>query len=187
MKLLLASQSPRRKEILKELGFHFNIVSIDCEETFPRYISPYLIAGYLSYKKSKAYGFLNPDEILLTADTLVTLDNEILGKPKDEKQAFTMLKNLSEKKHQVHTGVTIRAKDRFFTKIDTAEVFFDKISDEEIYHYIENYNPLDKAAGYGIQDWIGMAKIKKINGNYYTIMGLCSHLVYEELSKIYFK
>ncbi|WP_312389660.1 Maf family nucleotide pyrophosphatase [Chryseobacterium sp.] len=184
MKLLLASQSPRRKELLASLGFEFEVVKIDCEEIVPEHIKVGESAAYLSELKADAFRNLEEGEILLTADTVVAIDNQFLGKPKDKEDARNMLRLLSGKTHQVYTGITIKTLDKTITETDVADVEFDIISDEEINFYIQNYKPFDKAGSYGIQEWLGMAKIKKMNGSFYTIMGLPTHLVYKILKEI---
>jgi septum formation protein len=184
MKLLLASQSPRRKELLGSLGFEFEVVKIDCEEIVPEHIKVGESAAYLSELKADAFRKLEEGEVLLTADTVVAIDNQFLGKPQDEEDARKMLKLLSGKTHQVYTGITIKTLDKTITETDVADVEFDEISDEEIDFYIKNYKPFDKAGSYGIQEWLGMSKIKKINGSFYTIMGLPTHLVYKILKEI---
>ena len=181
MKILLASNSPRRKELLKELGFDFEVVSVDCDEVYPGHLQVDKIAGYLSELKSNAFRPLNEKELLITADTIVALDGEILGKPNDEFHAKEMLQKLSGKTHQVYTGITLKTVTKTFTKTDVANVEFDEIHDEEIDYYIKKYKPFDKAGSYGIQEWLGMAKIKNIQGSFYTIMGLPTHLVYSLL------
>ena len=184
MKLLLASQSPRRKELLSSLGFAFEVVKIDCEEILPPHIEIEAAAAYLSELKADAFRSLTGDEVLLTSDTVVAIDNQILGKPKDEADAFRMLQSLSGKTHQVYTGITIKTADKTITETDVADVTFATISDEEIQYYIQHYSPFDKAGSYGIQEWLGMAKILSMKGSYYTIMGLPTHLVYKILKEI---
>jgi len=184
MKLLLASQSPRRKELLYNLGFDFEIVKIDCEEIVPKHIKVGESAAYLSELKADAFRKLEKDEVLLTADTVVAIDNQFLGKPKDEEDAKAMLQMLSGKTHQVYTAITIKTLDKTITETDVAEVEFDEITNDETEYYIQNYKPFDKAGSYGIQEWLGMAKIKKMNGSFYTIMGLPTHLVYKILKEI---
>ncbi|OCK49687.1 septum formation protein Maf [Chryseobacterium sp. CBo1] len=184
MKILLASQSPRRKELLLNLGFDFEVVKIDCEEILPGNIKIGEAAAYLSELKANAFRNLLEGEVLLTADTVVANDNKFLGKPKDENEAKEMLQSLSGKTHQVYTGITIKTLDKTITETDVADVEFDEISDEEINFYIKNYKPFDKAGSYGVQEWLGMSKIKKINGSFYTIMGLPTHLVYKILKEI---
>lgn len=184
MKLLLASQSPRRKELLSSLGFEFEVVKIDCEEIIPDSVAIENAAAYLSELKADAFRSLSADEVLLTADTIVAIDQQILGKPKDETDAQNMLRSLSGKTHQVYTGITIKTADKIFTETDVADVTFDEITDKEIQYYIQNYKPFDKAGSYGIQEWLGMAKIKSLTGSFYTIMGLPTHLVYKILKEI---
>ncbi|KYH06036.1 Maf family protein [Chryseobacterium cucumeris] len=183
MKLLLASQSPRRKELLSSLGFEFEVVKIDCEEIIPENIKIEDAAAYLSDLKASAFRKLEAGEVLLTADTVVAIDNQILGKPKDEDDAFTMLQSLSGRTHQVYTGITIKTVNTSITETDVADVTLDTLSDEEINYYIQNYKPFDKAGSYGIQEWLGMAKITSLTGSYYTIMGLPTHLVYKILKE----
>ncbi|MBF8457945.1 septum formation protein Maf [Kaistella sp. G5-32] len=181
MKILLASNSPRRKELLENLGFTFEVVSIDCEEIYPQNLAVEEVAEYLSELKANAFRDLEKDEILITADTIVALENEILGKPKDEAEAREMLRKLSGKTHQVYTGFTIRSLEKNISKTDVASVEIGDLTDTEIDFYIKNYKPFDKAGSYGVQEWLGMAKIKKIEGSYYTIMGFPTHLVYSVL------
>ncbi len=183
MKLLLASQSPRRKELLSSLGFDFEVVKIDCEEIIPENIKIEEAAAYLSDLKAEAFRNLEEGEVLLTADTVVAIDNLILGKPKDEADAFKMLQNLSGRTHQVYTGITIKTAEKTITETDVADVTLDRLSDEEIAYYIQNYKPFDKAGSYGVQEWLGMAKITSLTGSYYTIMGLPTHLVYRILKE----
>lgn len=184
MKLLLASQSPRRKELLTSLGFTFDVVKIECEEIIPDYIQVGEAAAYLSELKADAFRSLEQGEVLLTADTVVAIGSRLLGKPKDEAEAREMLKSLSGKTHQVYTGITIKTPDVTITETDLADVEFEDLNDNEIEYYIQHYKPFDKAGSYGIQEWLGMAKIKKLNGSFYTIMGLPTHLVYKILKEI---
>lgn len=184
MKILLASQSPRRRELLSSLGFAFEVVKIDCEEILPENIAIKDAAAYLSELKADAFRKLEKDEVLLTADTVVAIDNQILGKPKDEADAKNMLQKLSGKTHQVYTGISVKTLDKTITETDVADVEMKEISDDEIDFYVKNYRPFDKAGSYGIQEWLGMAKIKNMNGSFYTIMGLPTHLVYKILNEI---
>ena len=144
------------------------------------------IASYLSELKANAYRNLEKNEILLTADTVVTFEGKVLGKPKNREEAIEMLSHLSGKTHQVYTGISFKNTEKIITKTDVADVEFSKITDEEIAFYIKNYQPFDKAGSYGIQEWLGMAKISRINGSFYTIMGLPTHLVYETLKDLGF-
>ena len=186
MKLLLGSHSPRRKELLQNLGFNFEVVSIHCDEIFPENLEVENIAAYLSELKANAFKIYNEQDVLLTADTIVTFENKVLGKPKNREEAIEMLLHLSGKTHQVYTAVSFKTLEKTVTKTDVADVEFSKISQEEIDFYIHNYQPFDKAGSYGIQEWLGMAKISRINGSFYTIMGLPTHLVYETLKDLGF-
>ncbi len=183
MNLLLASNSPRRKELLTQLGYQFDIVMIVVDESYPSDLKPHEIAEYVSAKKAKAFD-VNENEILLTSDTIVALDQKILLKPKDENEAFEMIKSLSGKVHQVYTAFTLKTVDSEIRKICKTDVEFSEISDEEIKFYIKTYKPFDKAGSYGIQEWLGMTKIKNISGSFYSVMGLPVDLVYEELKKL---
>ena len=183
MNLLLASNSPRRKELLTQLGYQFDIVKIDVDESYPSDLKPDEIAEYVSAKKAKAFD-VNENEILLTSDTIVALDQKILLKPKEENEAFEMIKSLSGKVHQVYTAFTLKAVDSEISKTSKTDVEFSEISDEEIKFYIKTYKPFDKAGSYGIQEWLGMTKIKNISGSFYSVMGLPVDLVYEELKKL---
>lgn len=184
MKLLLASQSPRRKELLSGLGFDFEVVSINCDEILPEGTAIEQAAAYLSQLKADTFRDLTGDEVLLTADTVVAIDNTILGKPADEKEARAMISQLSGRSHIVYTGITVKTAEKSITMTDTAEVEFDSITGEEADYYITAYRPFDKAGSYGIQEWLGMAKIRKMTGSFYTIMGLPTHLVYKILKEI---
>lgn len=183
MKLLLASNSPRRKELLTQLGYEFQVVKTDTDESYPPDLLPHQIAEYISRKKAETVQ-LNPGQILLTADTIVALKENILLKPESEAEAFETIKNLSEKTHQVYTAFTIKTTDYQISKTSKSDVEFSEISDSEIDYYIKNFKPFDKAGSYGIQEWIGMAKIKNITGSFYAVMGLPADLVYEELRNL---
>ena len=184
MKILLASQSPRRKELLQQLGFDFETVTVACDEVFPSELPAEKVAEYLTVLKANAFGNVAKDEILITADTVVVLNHEILGKPGSFSEAKIMLKKLSRQTHQVYTGITVKTAAETITVSDVAHVTFDFISDSECDYYISNYKPFDKAGSYGIQDWLGMAKIIKIEGSFYTVMGLPTHLLYSILHEL---
>ena len=183
MKLYLGSQSPRRRELLGSLGFDFEVINIECDEIYPENLPASDVVAFLSELKAKAFRSLEKSEILLTADTVVVFENKILGKPKSSEEAKEMLKTLSGKTHQVYTAVSIKTHDKILTQTDVADVSFLYISEEEIDFYIDKFQPMDKAGSYGIQEWLGMAKINKINGNFYTIMGLPTAVVYSLLKK----
>lgn len=184
-KFLLASKSPRRQELLKMLDIDFDIVSIgNVKEEYPAELDPFKVPEFLSKLKSDAYvSRLEMNQILITADTVVILDGIIYGKPKDERDACSMLAALSGKVHQVVTGVTIASQEKSVTFSAVTEVEFAHLSAQDIKYYVEKYRPLDKAGAYGIQEWIGAVGIKGIRGSYYNVMGLPVHCLYNELKK----
>lgn len=184
-KLVLASKSPRRNELLKGLGVAFAVRTKDTEESFPDDMDPFEVAGFLSKKKAAAFfDELAVDEILITADTVVILDGKILNKPVDKREAFEMIASLSGKVHHVVTGITIGSASNHVTLQDSVKVHFKTLSTEEINHYIEKFQPFDKAGAYGIQEWIGYIAVSSIEGSFYTVMGLPVHLIYQELKKL---
>lgn len=183
-KIILASGSPRRKELLAGLNIDFEV---DTKNTFEETYDPETpherIPEVLS--EGKSYGFHRPledNEILITSDTLVLCDGRVMGKPHTREEAYDMLRWLSGREHKVITAITIRDSRQCRTSSDTAIVTFNKLSDSEIYYYIDNFKPFDKAGAYGIQEWIGYIGIGKIKGSFFTIMGLPVHLLYQELS-----
>lgn len=182
-KIILGSASPRRKELLKGLGIKFNVISLnDNDENYPENLKKEEIPVYLSIHKSNKFNHLiNERTILITADTIVYLDNIVIGKPANENEAYEILKLLSGKKHEVVTGVCIRSINKMITFYDISEVYFKDLSDDEIKYYIKNYKPYDKAGAYGIQEWIGYIGIEKIVGSFYNVMGLPIKMVYEKL------
>ena len=182
--LILGSSSPRRQQLLRDLGLHFTIKSIDVEEVYPKYLHGNEITGYLAKLKANAFeDKLNDQDILITADTIVRFSGKILGKPKNETDAKNMLKELSGNQHEVITSICIKTFKT--TKIinDTTIVYFEKLSDEEIDYYVNKFKPFDKAGSYGIQEWIGYIGVKKIEGNYSTVMGVPVHKFYKEMMK----
>ena len=181
MKILLASNSPRRKELLQSLGYEFEVVKVDCDEIYPENLNVEKIAEYLSELKSNTFRELEKDEVLITADTIVALENEVLGKPKNTEEGKEMLQKLSGKTHQVYTGITLRNSEKIISATDVSSVEIDHLSEDEINFYLENFKPFDKAGSYGIQEWFGMAKVKNISGSFYSIMGLPTHLIYSLL------
>lgn len=184
-KLVLASKSPRRNELLKGLGVAFTVRTKDTEESFPDDMDPFEVAGFLSKKKAAAFfDELAVDEILITADTVVILDGKILNKPVDKREAFEMIASLSGKVHHVVTGITIGSASNHVTMQDSVKVYFKTLTKQEIVYYIEKFQPFDKAGAYGIQDWIGYIAVNSIEGSFYTVMGLPVHLIYQELKKL---
>ncbi len=181
LKLVLATNSPRRQELMRGAGFQFEVFAKDIDESIPQETPTFQIAKSISQKKNQAYRALLEDEVILTSDTVVIHDNKILGKPKNTKEAFQMLSSLSGKSHQVISAVTISSLKKNITFDDITEVFSKPLSSDEINFYIEKYKPYDKAGAYGIQEWIGMIGIKKIIGSYYNVMGMPIDKVYDVL------
>lgn len=182
-KILLASNSPRRKELLEMLNIDFKIVSgIEVDESYPQYLQPEEVPSFLSRKKSEAYhSILSENQMIVTADTIVILDGEILGKPTSTDNAKTMLRKLSGRTHKVVTGVTLSTLQKTVTFSISTAVEFAPLSDEVIDYYVDTFHPLDKAGAYGIQEWIGAVGIRGIHGSYYNVMGLPVHRLYNEL------
>lgn len=182
-KILLASKSPRRHELMAMLRIPFNTVVINgIDETYPHDLEARKIPEYLSGKKAEAYlKTFKGNELIITADTLVILDNKVIGKPHDEEDARRVLKELSGKTHQVVTGISINTQEKHVTFSDTTEVKFCELNEEEIRYYVNNFRPLDKAGAYGIQEWIGCIGVEWINGSYFNVMGFPVHRVYEHL------
>ena len=183
-KIVLSSNSPRRKELLGELGIDFEVRVIKgIDETYPKELSVEEVPQYIAREKARVYT-VGKDEVLLTADTVVVLGNEIMGKPHDEADAMRMLRQLSGKTHQVITGVCLKTCDKQVTFSDITDVSFAELTEEEIKFYVDNFRPLDKAGAYGIQEWIGLAGVTGINGSYFNVVGLPVHRVYAELKKL---
>ncbi|MCL2027778.1 MAG: Maf family protein [Bacteroidales bacterium] len=172
--LILASQSPRRQALLKAMDLDFQVMTNSVDETFPNDIPVENVAEYLAEKKADAFDFaeLPTDSKLVTCDTVVIMDHEILGKPQNFDDAFGMLKKLSGRQHTVVTGVCIKTQTEKKLFSETTFVHFKPLTDQQIRYYVDTYQPYDKAGGYGIQDWIGLVGIDKIEGCYYNVMGL---------------
>lgn len=182
--IILASQSPRRKELLAGLGLKFSTISLDIDETFDRNeFKKEQITEYLSAKKAKAYTDIQPNDLIITSDTTVWVDDESLEKASNREEAYEMIKKLSGKTHSVYTSVTIRSLVKEVTFSDETQVTFADLTDEEIYFYIDNYKPFDKAGAYGVQEWIGYIGVDNMNGSYFNVMGLPTHKLYKELVK----
>jgi len=182
--IILASQSPRRKELLAGLGLKFSTISLDIDETFDRNeFKKEQITEYLSAKKAKAYTDIQPNDLIITSDTTVWVDDESLEKDSNREEAYAMIKKLSGKTHSVYTSVTIRSLEKEVTFSDETQVTFADLTDEEIYFYIDNYKPFDKAGAYGVQEWIGYIGVDNMNGSYFNVMGLPTHKLYKELIK----
>lgn len=186
-KILLASHSPRRHELLRLIAPDFGTLPIvEVDETYPASLPAEEVPAYLSKLKAEAYhGHIEPDTLVITADTVVIIDGKILGKPADRAEAVEMLATLAGRTHRVVTGVTITdARGEYHTFSDTSEVDFDTLTREEIEFYVDNFSPYDKAGAYGIQEWIGAAGIKGIRGSFYNVMGLPVHRLYLALREL---
>jgi len=182
--IILASSSPRRQQFLKDLGLQFTVQTIDIEEVYPKYLHGNEITSFLAELKANAFEYeINEKDILITADTIVRFSGKILGKPKDATDAKNMLKELSGQHHEVITSICIKTTKTSKIINDTTVVYFEKLSDEEIDFYIDKFKPFDKAGSYGIQEWIGFIGVRKIEGNYTTVMGFPVHKFYKEMMK----
>ena len=182
--IILASKSPRRQYLLKELGIDFKLQTKDTEEGFSNTLKAQEIPLYLCEKKAKAFELdLNDGDLLITADTIVWIEDQVLNKPEDYNDAVRMLKLLSGKKHQVYTGVCLTSKQKTKSFFAVTDVYFKNLSDDEIEYYIKNYNPYDKAGAYGAQEFIGYIAIEKIEGSFFNVMGLPIRELYDELLK----
>jgi len=181
--LILASESPRRQYLLKELGLEFEVLVPNVRERYPDNLTPVQIAVYLAELKSNNFNISRFPEntILITADTLVSIDGEILGKPRNYQEAVCMLQKLSGRRHEVITAVCLRSQNRQRTFHVLSSVYFKELSQDEIDYYITNFHPFDKAGSYGVQEWIGYIGISKIEGSFFNIMGLPVKELYEEL------
>jgi septum formation protein len=180
--IILASRSPRRQQLLKEMGLNFDIDTPEYDETYPPGLTGEEIALFLSRQKAGNFkDKIAGDEIVITADTIVWCNNEVLGKPADANEAKRMIRALSGNTHEVITGVTILSADKERTFTDTTRVSFDSMTDEEIDFYIDNFKPYDKAGAYGIQEWIGIAACSRIEGSYFNVVGLPVQKLYREL------
>ncbi len=183
--LVLASASPRRMELLKGLGLKFTINVKAIDETFPPTMPSNEVALYIARKKA---GVFDLDEYapggLITADTVVVLGDQIMGKPADEAEAMAVLGSLSGRTHEVVTGFCLRVGEEWYTDTDKAYVTIGDLTSEEIRHYVQTQPPLDKAGAYGIQDWLGLARVERLEGSYFTVMGLPTHKVYAALRQL---
>ena len=183
-KFVLASKSPRRQELLKGIVHEFDIMLRDTAESYPDTLQGAQIVEHLAKLKASAFeGELADNQLLITADTIVWIDNQVLGKPKNRAVAIEMLHQLSGRKHTVYTGVCLKTtqKERVFSA--ATDVYFRQLSDDEIAYYVDTYKPFDKAGSYGIQEWIGYVGIERIDGSYFNVMGLPVQRLYQELKK----
>lgn len=185
-KVVLASNSPRRKELLGGLGIGYEVKTMpDIDESYPDGLSMEEVPVYIARSKADAYRpLMQPDELIITADTIVWLDGVVMGKPKDEEEARDMLRRLSGQTHQVVTGVCLTTIDRQQSFATVTDVTFDRLTEEEITHYVSRYQPMDKAGAYGIQEWIGYVGVRSIKGSYFNVVGLPIQRLYQELKRL---
>lgn len=183
--IILASGSPRRQQFFKDLGLDFKIILKPVKEEYPNRLEHFEISNYLAQLKSLPFEkTLKDNDILITSDTIVWHNNEALGKPRSENEAFTMIKSLSNATHEVITSVCLKTTTSQKTIHAITKVTFKKLNDDEIWYYINNFSPMDKAGAYGIQEWFGFIAVTKIEGSYFNVMGLPVHMVYEALNDI---
>ncbi len=183
--VILASKSPRRQELLAEMGVKFRVMTRDVVEDFPSSLPAADVPAFLSRKKAAAFekNELPENHLIIASDTVVIIDNQILGKPKDADDATRMLRLLSGKTHEVVSGVTIKTKDITETFSAVSDVSFNTLNDNEIRFYIEKYHPFDKAGAYGVQEWIGYIGVSAVKGSFYNVMGLPTQMLYQTLKK----
>jgi septum formation protein len=184
--ILLGSQSPRRRALIKELGFKVEIAEpAHTSELYPTELKAHEIPLYLSQHKAQALAqTVNPGQVLLTADTIVWINNTVVEKPEKHAHAVAMLQTLSGRMHQVFTGVTLLYNGRMQSFFDETRVYFRPLTHTEIEHYVQHYKPFDKAGAYGVQEWIGFVGVERIEGSYFNVMGLPVHLVYSKVLEI---
>ena len=181
--IILASKSPRRQQLFKDLGVNFTIKTMEIDESFPSNLKAEEITNFIAVKKADAFDSeLKENEILVTSDTTVWHNGKALEKPKDRAHAIEMLQSYSNTFHKVITSVCLKSNKKSVVFHDVTEVHFKELTQEEIEYYVDNYNPYDKAGAYGIQEWIGFVGVTKIVGSYFNVMGFPMHKFYEELS-----
>jgi septum formation protein len=185
-KIILASNSPRRKELLSGLGVDYEVKTLpDVDESYPDGLSGEELAKHIARGKAEAYrSLIQADELVITADTIVWLDGTVMGKPKDEEEAKDMLMRLSGKTHQVITGVCLTTASTQKTFATVTDVTFATLTDEEVDYYVTRYQPMDKAGSYGVQEWIGFVGVENLSGSYFNVMGLPIQRLYTELKKL---
>lgn len=186
-KIILASGSPRRKELMTMLGINFTVKTKPTDEVYPDGTPTDKVSEFLAKLKAEAFleeSLSDPNLIVIAADTTVVIDDEILGKPKDRADAIAMLQKLSGKRHTVYTGVCILKEGQFHSFTAQTDVWFRKMADEEIVFYVDNYKPFDKAGAYAVQEWIGAAAISRMEGSYYNVVGLPTQMLYVKLAEV---
>lgn len=177
----LASQSPRRQQFLRDLGVDFQLVKIDIEENYPSHLQKEEITDFLCQLKAEHADFTNENDVIITCDTIVWHDGKALGKPKNADEAFEIISSMSGKTHTVVSSVCMKSKEKTVVFHESTEVSFSQLTDEDIRYYIETYRPFDKAGAYGIQEWIGLIGIEKINGSYTNVVGMPMEKLYKHL------
>ena len=182
--IILASKSPRRQQLLELMGLEFSVVLKDVDETYPEELSSTDVAIFIAEKKAKAFNETITNETVITADTIVCIEGKIIGKPENEKHTFDILSLLSGKKHEVITAVSLLKKHQLHSFHEVSEVYFKELTPNQIRHYLTTGHPMDKAGAYGIQEWIGVIGIEKINGSYNNVVGMPTSRLYEELYKL---
>jgi septum formation protein len=183
--IILASGSPRRQQFFKDLGLDFNIILKPVKEEYPDRLKHFEISNYLAQLKSLPFeNTLKDNDILITSDTIVWHNNKALGKPRSKDEAFSMIKSMSNATHEVITSVCIKTVKSQKTIHAITKVTFKALTDDEIWYYVNNFSPMDKAGAYGIQEWFGFIAVTKIEGSYFNVMGLPVHLVYQALEEI---
>lgn len=180
-KIILATNSPRRKELLTQLGIPFEVRSKEIDESYPKSFRPEAVAVYVAEKKANSFLVTLKDELLIAADTIVSVEDEIFGKPKDAHEAKMMLRKLSGKPHEVITGVALLYMQKIYSFYEKTTVHFKELTNAEIEYYIKEYQPFDKAGAYGIQEWIGMVGVTGIEGSYNNVVGLPTARLYHEI------
>ena len=184
VKIILASRSPRRQQLLRDLGLKFDVVIREYIETYPKGLNGEEIARYVAHEKAVSFrNDISDNEIVIAADTIVWCNNRVLGKPVDLEDAIHILKEISGNIHEVITGVTIFSLSKELTFSDSTKVTFEALSEEEICYYVDEFKPYDKAGAYGIQEWIGLIACSHINGSYFNVVGLPVQKLYKELQK----
>jgi septum formation protein len=183
-RIILASRSPRRRQLLADMGLRFEVIVKEFDETYPAGLNGKEIAEFIAAKKASAFrNEIVDDELVITADTIVWCNNKVLGKPVDIEESVRILKEISGNSHEVITGVSVISKEKETVFSESTKVTFDAMTDEEIRYYAENYQPLDKAGAYGIQEWIGIIGCSYIEGSYFNVVGLPVQKLYGELGK----
>ena len=184
-RIILASGSPRRQQFFKDLGIDFEIILKPVKEEYPERLRHFEISDYLAQLKSLPFEeSLKENDILITSDTIVWHENKALGKPKNEQDAFNMIQSMSGQTHEVITSVCFKTLSSQKTVHSITKVAFKELTNDEIWYYINNYKPMDKAGAYGIQEWIGLTAVTKLEGSYFNVMGLPTHLLYKTLNEI---